>query len=59
MGDTMVLVTACSEESQRQGVDFLPLTVDYRENTYASGRIPAVSSNAKDVRPSARSSPAG
>jgi len=40
MGDTMVLVTACSEESQRQGVDFLPLTVDYRENTYAGGRIP-------------------
>jgi polyribonucleotide nucleotidyltransferase len=40
MGDTMVLVTACSEESLRQGVDFLPLTVDYRENTYASGRIP-------------------
>jgi polyribonucleotide nucleotidyltransferase len=40
MGDTMVLVTACSEDSQRQGVDFLPLTVDYRENTYASGRIP-------------------
>ena len=40
MDDTMVLVTACSEESQRQGVDFLPLTVDYRENTYASGRIP-------------------
>jgi polyribonucleotide nucleotidyltransferase len=40
MGDTMVLVTACSEESRRQGVDFTPLTVDYRENTYASGRIP-------------------
>jgi polyribonucleotide nucleotidyltransferase len=40
MGDTMVLVTACSEDSIRQGVDFLPLTVDYRENTYASGRIP-------------------
>jgi polyribonucleotide nucleotidyltransferase len=40
MGDTMVLVTACSEESQRQGVDFMPLTVDYRENTYAGGRIP-------------------
>ena len=40
MGDTMVLVTACSEDSQRKGVDFLPLTVDYRENTYASGRIP-------------------
>jgi polyribonucleotide nucleotidyltransferase len=40
MGDTMVLVTACSEASERKGVDFLPLTVDYRENTYASGRIP-------------------
>ena len=40
MGDTMVLVTACSEASQRKGVDFLPLTVDYRENTYAGGRIP-------------------
>ena len=40
MGDTMVLVSACSEESQRKGIDFLPLTVDYRENTYASGRIP-------------------
>ncbi len=40
MGDTMVLVTACSETSVRQGVDFMPLTVDYRENTYAGGRIP-------------------
>ncbi|MGD9253209.1 MAG: polyribonucleotide nucleotidyltransferase [Holophagae bacterium] len=39
MGDTMVLVTATAEESER-GVDFLPLTVDYRENTYAGGRIP-------------------
>jgi polyribonucleotide nucleotidyltransferase len=40
MGDTMVLVTACSESNIRQGVDFMPLTVDYRENTYAGGRIP-------------------
>ena len=40
MGDTIVLVTACSESSERPGVDFLPLTVDYRENTYAGGRIP-------------------
>ena len=40
MGDSMVLVTACSEASEREGVDFLPLTVDYRENTYAGGRIP-------------------
>jgi polyribonucleotide nucleotidyltransferase len=39
-GDTMVLVTACKASRPREGVDFLPLTVDYRENTYASGRIP-------------------
>ncbi len=40
MGDTMVLVTACASPDTRPGVDFLPLTVDYRENTYAGGRIP-------------------
>ena len=39
-GDSVVLVTACRAANQRQGIDFLPLTVDYRENTYASGRIP-------------------
>jgi len=39
-GDTVVLVTACYASSERQGIDFLPLTVDYREYTYASGRIP-------------------
>ena len=39
-GDTMVLVTACHAASPRAGIDFLPLTVDYREYTYASGRIP-------------------
>ena len=39
-GDTMVLVTACYASGIREGIDFLPLTVDYRENTYASGRIP-------------------
>ncbi|HEV8316054.1 MAG TPA: polyribonucleotide nucleotidyltransferase [Vicinamibacterales bacterium] len=40
MGDTAVLVTACHATSPREGIDFLPLTVDYREYTYASGRIP-------------------
>lgn len=40
LGDTMVLVTACRAASAREGIDFLPLTVDYREYTYASGRIP-------------------
>ncbi|NOT24552.1 MAG: polyribonucleotide nucleotidyltransferase [Acidobacteria bacterium] len=39
-GDTVVLVTACRSASAREGIDFLPLTVDYREYTYASGRIP-------------------
>jgi polyribonucleotide nucleotidyltransferase len=39
-GDTMVLVTACRAAGPREGIDFLPLTVDYREYTYASGRIP-------------------
>ncbi len=39
-GDTVVLVTACYAPSERVGIDFLPLTVDYREYTYASGRIP-------------------
>ena len=40
MGDTIVLVSACHSAQPRQGIDFLPLTVDYREFTYASGRIP-------------------
>ncbi len=40
LGDTMVLVTACADPDPRPGVDFLPLTVDYREPTYAGGRIP-------------------
>jgi len=39
-GDTVVLVTACYTPTAREGIDFLPLTVDYKENTYASGRIP-------------------
>ncbi|MGH9409667.1 MAG: polyribonucleotide nucleotidyltransferase, partial [Vicinamibacterales bacterium] len=39
-GDTMVLVSACAAVNPREGIDFLPLTVDYREYTYASGRIP-------------------
>src|SRR5213592_3158318 len=39
-GDSVVLVTACRAANQREGIDFLPLTVDYREYTYASGRIP-------------------
>src|ERR1700733_2060009 len=39
-GDSVVLVTACRAANPREGIDFLPLTVDYREYTSAPGRIP-------------------
>src|SRR4051812_20194679 len=39
-GDSVVIVTACRAPAVREGIVFLPLTVDYREYTYASGRIP-------------------
>jgi len=39
-GDTVVLVTVVSLRSKREGVDFLPLTVDYQEMTFAAGKIP-------------------
>src|SRR5512147_395418 len=40
LADTVVLATACAQREPRVGVDFMPLTVDYRENTYAAGKIP-------------------
>jgi polyribonucleotide nucleotidyltransferase len=39
-GETVVLVSACSAKHPREGLDFFPLTVDYRENFYAAGKIP-------------------
>src|SRR6478609_2756502 len=39
-GDTVVLVTACAAKQPREGLDFFPLTVDYRENFYSAGKIP-------------------
>ena len=39
-GDTVVLVAACAAKSAKEGQGFFPLTVDYRENTYAAGKIP-------------------
>ncbi|MEW5913647.1 MAG: polyribonucleotide nucleotidyltransferase [Thermodesulfobacteriota bacterium] len=39
-GETVVLVTAVGDTSMREGIDFLPLTVDYQELSYAAGRIP-------------------
>ena len=40
MGDTMLLATVVANKNANPGVDFLPLTVDYREKFYAGGRIP-------------------
>ena len=40
IGDTMVLVNAVASSSPKEGIDFMPLTVDYRERAYASGKIP-------------------
>ncbi len=39
-GDTVVLVTACGTQEARPGIDFMPLSVDYVEKTYAAGKIP-------------------
>src|SRR5918911_2617376 len=39
-GDSVVLVTACMAENPKPGAGFFPLTVDYREYTYAAGKIP-------------------
>src|SRR5512138_706232 len=41
MGEgNVVLATACANAEAREGIDFFPLTVDYREYTYAGGRFP-------------------
>ncbi|HEV2704951.1 MAG TPA: polyribonucleotide nucleotidyltransferase [Pyrinomonadaceae bacterium] len=39
-GDTMLLVAAVGASQPREGIDFFPLTVEYREHNYAAGRIP-------------------
>lgn len=39
-GETVVLVTAVLSDKKREGIDFVPLTVNYLEMTYAAGRIP-------------------
>ena len=40
MGDTMLLATVVSDKNEKQGIDFLPLSVDYREKFAADGRFP-------------------
>jgi polyribonucleotide nucleotidyltransferase len=39
-GESVVLVTMCFNREAREGVDFLPLTIDYEERLYAAGKIP-------------------
>ena len=39
-GDSVVLVSACSNTQPKVGANFFPLTVDYREYTYAAGKFP-------------------
>jgi polyribonucleotide nucleotidyltransferase len=39
-GENAVLVTAVISDDMREGIDFLPLTVDYLEKAYAAGRVP-------------------
>src|SRR2546426_974868 len=39
-GDSMVLATVVATKTAKEGQDFFPLTVDYRERAYAGGRIP-------------------
>jgi polyribonucleotide nucleotidyltransferase len=40
MGDTMLLATVVSSQEAKEGIDFLPLSVDYQEKYAATGRIP-------------------
>ena len=53
MGDTMILATVVANKGAKEGVDFLPLTVDYREKFAADGRIPG-SFFRREARPSER-----
>ena len=53
MGDTMILATVVANNDAKEGVDFLPLTVDYREKFAADGRIPG-SFFRREARPSER-----
>jgi polyribonucleotide nucleotidyltransferase len=39
-GDTVILATVVAETEKKEGLDFSPLTIDYREKAYAAGKIP-------------------
>lgn len=50
-GDTVILATATASEKPRDGIDFLPLSVDFEERLYSVGKIPG-SFNKREGRPS-------
>ena len=54
LGDTLVLVTVVAAETVREGIDFVPLTVEYQEKGFASGRIPGGFFRREIGRPSER-----
>ncbi len=51
-GETLVLATAVMAESEREGIDFFPLTVDYEERYYAAGKILGSRYIRRESRPS-------
>jgi polyribonucleotide nucleotidyltransferase len=51
LGNTMILATVVSNKEAKDGVDFLPLTVDYQEKYAAAGRFPGGFLNAKQNYP--------
>lgn len=51
-GDTVVLATATMSESKREGIDYLPLVVDYEERLYAAGKIKSSRFMKREGRPS-------
>ncbi len=56
LGETMVFSAVTNSQKPREGIDFFPLQVEYRERFYAAGRFPAATSSAKDAPPRRKSS---
>ena len=47
-GGTSVIATVCAEKKPKAGIDFFPLTVNYQEKSYASGKIQVATLNVKE-----------
>jgi len=56
-GDTIIMASAVSATAIKEGQDWFPLTVDYRERRRQSGNFPAAILNVKAVRPKKKHSP--